>query len=279
MNTDAEVTGHYSRAGLLSRLRTALQDDGADPAHPTMDDLAPYDQFHGRGIEATLDMMKLMPARPADHILDIGSGLGGPARLVARHFGCTVTGIDLMPEFCEVSDELSRLLHLDQKTQFKVADATSMPFTDGSFDGAYSLNVSMNIADKPALYAELLRVLKPQGWLVLSEIARGSGPEVDYPTAWAASANSSFLCTPEQTVLGLNAAGFEVISVRSALDDMRAFAARSRELVARGEKPPHRAVTLIHAESAAAAIRNTSRGFSEGRIVPVEVFARKRPPA
>jgi ubiquinone/menaquinone biosynthesis C-methylase UbiE len=276
LNTDLEIAKHYSRGNLLSRLRAALEDDGADPDHPTMDDLAPYDQFHGRGIEATLDILKLMPARAADQVLDIGSGLGGPARCVAQHFGCKVTGVDLMPEFCEVASHLSRSLHLENSTAFKVADATSMPFTAGSFDGAYSLNVSMNIADKAALYEEIRRVLNPGGWLVLSEIARGAGPEVDYPTAWAASAESSFLSTIESTTVGLSAAGFDVISVRSTLDEMRAFGARSRELVQRGEKPPHRAVMLIHAEGAAAAIRNTARGFAEERILPLELLARRR---
>jgi ubiquinone/menaquinone biosynthesis C-methylase UbiE len=276
LNRDLEVAKHYSRGNLLARLRAALEDDGADPDHPSMGDLAPYDQFHGRGIEATLDMLKLMPARAADQVLDIGSGLGGPARCVAEHFGCMVTGIDLMPEFCQVADHLSRLLQLEKSTAFKVGDATSMPFPAGSFDGAYSLNVSMNIAGKAALFEEIRRVLKPDGWLILSEIARGTGPAVDYPTAWAASAESSFLSTTEDTVLGLNAAGFEVLSVRSTLEEMLAFGVRSRESVQRGEKPPHRAVMLIHAESAAAAIRNTSRGFAEGRILPIEILARRR---
>ncbi|HXD40436.1 MAG TPA: class I SAM-dependent methyltransferase [Ramlibacter sp.] len=276
MNSNLGIAKHYSRGELLSRLRAALQDDGADPDHPTMDALAPYDQFHGRGVEATRDALELMPACASDSILDIGSGLGGPARSVADRFGCTVTGIDLMPEFCEVARHLSRLLDFDKRTVFEVADATSMPFEAGSFDGAYSMNVSMNIPAKAAFYGEVHRVLKPGAWLVLSEIARGKGPDVDYPTAWAASSESSFLCTPDETVLGLKAAGFEVISVQSTLEEMLAFGARSRELVQRGEKPPHRAVMLVHAENAAAAMKNTSRGFAEGRILPIELVARRR---
>ena len=151
-----------------------------------------------------------------------------------------------------------------------------MPFADGSFDGAYSMNVSMNIADKAAFYREVRRVLKPGGWLVLSEITRGTGAEVDYPTAWAANASGSFLCSAEETVCGLAAAGFEVASVRSTLDEMLAFGARSREQVQRGEKPPHRAVMLIHGDTAAAAMRNTSRGFAERRIFPIELLARRK---
>ena len=110
MNTDREVAAHYSRGSLLSRLNAALTEDGVDPDHPSMDALAPYDQFHGRGLEATLEIAGLMQAGLADHILDIGSGIGGPARYFANRFGCRVTGIDLTPEFCEVARHLTRLL-------------------------------------------------------------------------------------------------------------------------------------------------------------------------
>ena len=100
MSADREVSAHYSRGNLLSRLNAALTEDGVDPDHPSMEALAPYDQFHGRGLEATLEIAGLVQAGPGDHILDIGSGIGGPARYFANRFGCRVTGIDLTPEFC-----------------------------------------------------------------------------------------------------------------------------------------------------------------------------------
>ena len=151
-----------------------------------------------------------------------------------------------------------------------------MPFADGSFNGAYSMNVSMNIADKSALYREIHRVLKGGAWLVLSELAQGEGAELDYPTPWARSARSSFLATPEETRRGLIEHGFDVLQLRETSEEARAFGARSRALVERGEKPPHRAVMLIHGGIAAQATANVSHGLAEGRIVPIEVLARKR---
>ena len=275
MSADRDVVGHYASGDLLARLNAALAEDGADPAHPSPDALAPYDHFHGRGLEATEEAAALMRAGASDHILDVGSGIGGPARYVAGRFGCRVTGIDLTPEFCDVARHLTRLLGLDERVKFEIGDALAMPFPAATFDGAYSMNVSMNIADKLALYREIHRVLKPGGWLVLSEIAKGAGGDLDYPTPWARSARTSFLATPEETRRGLGEVGFDVVRLESALERTLAFAARSRAMVARGEKPPHRAVLLIHGEMAAAAMANTLRALSDGRIVPIEVFSRK----
>ncbi len=235
---------------LRERLRAALTEDGADPDHPSLDALAPYDQFHGRGLEATVEMADALAIGAADHLLDIGSGIGGPARYFADRFGCRVTGIDLTEEFCDVARELTRAVGLDAKVDFKLGDALAMPFADERFDGAYSMNVSMNIADKAALYREIHRVLKPGGWLMLSEIAKGAGNDPEYPTPWAASAKTSFLASPEATRSGLAAAGFDVVQLRSTREQALAAIARARAMVDRGEKPPHRAVALIHGEIA-----------------------------
>jgi ubiquinone/menaquinone biosynthesis C-methylase UbiE len=276
MGADRDVSRHYSSGNLLERLNAALAADGADPAHPTTAALAPYDQFHVRGVEATEAIAALLEVAATDLLLDVGSGVGGPARYLATRFGCRVTGIDLTAEFCDVARHLTRLLGLEARVKFEQGDALAMPFAGDSFDGAYSMNVSMNIADKPALYREIRRVLKPGGWLLLSELAKGPGPDLDYPTPWAASARTSFLATPQETRRGLEVAGFEVVQLRETAEQVKAYGARSREMVARGEKPPHRAVMLIHGEIARAAMANTARGVAEARIVPIEVLARKR---
>ena len=276
MNND--IQSHYARGNLLQRLNAALASDGADPSRPTAEALAPYDHFHGRGLQATEDAAALVQPAPTDHLLDVGSGLGGPARYFAARFGCRVSGIDLTEEFCDVARHLARLLRQENCVDFHAGDALAMPFPVDCFHGAFSMNVSMNIADKAAFYRELYRVLRPGGWLLLSELAEGSGAALDYPTPWAASADASFLATPQQTEQGLRDAGFELQQLHDTADKARAYGAASRAAVARGEKPPHRAVMLVHGQLATRIMANSAKALADGRVLPIEVLARKPAP-
>lgn len=276
MTTARDITAHYTRGDLLSRLDAMLGDDGVDPTRATLAELAPYDQFHGRGIEATEELGATLAPKAGDRILDVGSGLGGPARWLATQCGCHVTGVDLTPEFVAVARTLSRRLGLEDRVDFQTADALDLPFAAATFDGAYSMNVSMNIADKDAFYRSIHRVLKPGAPLVLSEVAEGSGGTLGFPTPWAATAAASFLSTPDATRSGLIAAGFDVICFEETREQALAFAARARALVEQGGKPPHRAVILVHGDVARAAMANAARALRDGAFVPIEVLARKR---
>lgn len=275
MSGDSEITRHYEKGDLFQRLQAALLDDGVDPADPTIEALAPFDQFHGRGLEATEELAGALDVSATDHILDVGSGIGGPARFFAHRFGCRVTGIDLTTEFCEVARHVTRQLGLEDRVTFEQGDALAMPFANASFDGAYSMNVSMNIAHKLRFYEEIHRVLRPGAWLVLSEAALGPSGAPDYPTPWAMTAESSFLVSLDETLEGLESSGFAILNSRDTVEEALAFSARSRALAEAGEKTPHRAVQLVHGELAAEAMSNTMRGIKEARLVPIEVFCKK----
>ena len=275
MTKASDIEAHYTSGDLRARLEVRLREDGFDPARPTPEALAPYDHFHGRGLEATEDMANLLDVSAADHLLDVGSGLGGPARYMAKRFGCRVSGIDLTAEFCELARHLTSLLGLTERASFEQSDALAMPFGAATFDGAYSMNVSMNIADKRALYREIHRVLKPGGWLSLSEAVQGPGGAPDYPTPWARTTASSFLATPAETRANLEASGFRIESLRDTTETALAYAARSRAAVEAGGKPLHRAVSLIHGPLAETASANSARAITERRAVPIELVCRK----
>ena len=275
MSQDEQVSSHYESGGLLDALFAHLRAEGVDQERLTIEQLAPYDQFHGRGFEATCELADALEIAPGDHILDVGSGVGGPARYMADRFGCRVTGIDLTPEFCEVARHLTGLLGLQDRVSIEQGNALEMPFADAAFDGAYSMNVSMNIADKTRFYAEVHRVLEPGAQFMLSEVTRGPTGVVDYPTPWARTAATSHLLTADETEVGLTAAGFEVRRLRNTIDEVLAFGARSRERVERGEPPLQRAVTWIHGDLAPAATANSAQGVKSGALVPIEVLCVK----
>ena len=275
MTAASDVSGHYTSGDLLARLEARLREDGVDPGRPTFEALAPYDHFHGRGLEATEDMANRLLVSETDHILDVGSGIGGPARYFARRFGCRVSGIDMTAEFCDVARHLTSLLGLEERVSIDQGDALAMPFGAAVFDGVYSMNVSMNIADKGALYHEIHRVLKPGAWLGLSEVVQGPGGEPDYPTPWARTASSSFLATLAETRANLVASGFTVESLRETTEASFAYAGRSRAVVEAGGKPLHRAVSLIHGALAEEVMANAGRALRECHTVPIEVVCRK----
>ena len=275
MSDAREISGHYTSGDLLARLEAALRQDGLDPAQASIEALAPFDHFHGRGLEATEDMAGLLRVAATDHLLDVGSGLGGPARYLAQRFGCRVSGIDLTAEFCAVARHLTALRGLGDRVSVSEGDALAMPFDDAAFDGVYSMNVSMNIADKCALYREICRVLRPGAWLMLSEVAQGPGGAPDFPTPWARTAASSFLATEAETRANLAACGFAVESLRETTEAALAYGARSRATVEAGGKPLHRAVSLIHGALAEEAMANSARALRERRTLPIELVCRK----
>ena len=118
-------------------------------------------------------------------------------------------------------------------------------------------------------------MLRPGGWLLLSEISRGHAGPIDYPTPWARTAASSFLAGLVETTAGLSAAGFTILSVRDTADEVRAFAARSRAVVEAGGKPPSRTVQLVHGDDAPLVMKNSAEAARTGAVVPIEIHCRK----
>ena len=156
----------YGSGDIVARILGAVPWSRDDGAALTAKQVFPFDQLHGRELLATQDhAARLHPTEEA-HLLDIGSGVGGPARYFASVFGCRVTGIDLTPDFILAAKEISTLCDLDDLLTFVNADAANLPFDSNTFDHAYSFYVGMNLPDKPAVLDECLRVLKPGGRLL-----------------------------------------------------------------------------------------------------------------
>lgn len=207
----SEVAGHYSRGGLAEGILAALTEAGKDIDSLSIDDLAPVDELHSRRRLATEELARMLAPKPGESVLDIGSGLGGPARYLAKVWGCRVTGIDLTAEFVATAIELTRRTGLSDRVDFKQGSALDLPFDDESFDLAWSQNVVMNIAERERYYAEIHRVLKPGGWLAIQDVTQGPGGEPTYPVIWADTPATSFLRTAEETRTLLEEAGFNIL--------------------------------------------------------------------
>jgi SAM-dependent methyltransferase len=274
MKTSGKVREHYGSDGIADRLLQALAATGASTENLTPLDLAPLDQFHSRGLEATKELAALLAPTADEHVLDIGCGIGGPARYIAYAHGCRVTGIDLTPEFIAAAEQLNSVTKLSERVGVQCGSATDLPFAEATFDAAYSQNVVMNIEDKAAFYREAWRVLRPGGRLALSNLALGpAGPPL-YPVPWAERAETSFLTTPAESRALIEATGFEIASFAETTETMLVFYVAQRERIQR-EGPPALGVHLLMGDRIKGMQRNVAQSMEEGRIVPVEILCRK----
>src|SRR5438067_482566 len=270
----AAVAEHYGSAGIAERVLAALREAKGPTARPTPEGLAPFDHFHGRGVLATEEIAAQLALVPGERVLDIGSGIGGPARWFAANFAVQVTGVDLTPEFCAAAEALNAATGLSDRVTIIPGSALALPVPDGAFDAAYSQNVIMNIADKRLFYREAFRALRPGGRLALSNLCAGPMGEPYFPVPWATTRDTSFLATPEEMRADLLAAGFEIADFRDITDATREAQRRTRERIDRGDMPKI-AVDIIMGERAPEMQWNSIRTIEEGRGLAIEALGRK----
>ena len=237
----SELVGHYGSEGLTERILRALADAGIDLGADGRSALAGVDEFHLGGHRATIEVAAALGAGPDDHVIDLGSGIGGAARHLADSSGCRVTGIDLTPEFVATAVDLTALVGVSGRVEFRVGSATDIPADDDAFDAATLLHVGMNIEDKSALAAEVARVLRPGGRFVVYDVMRVGPGDITYPVPWSSSPDWSFVEQPAAYVQALERAGFDVETPRDLTDLVLETLAAARE----AGPPPATLATLM----------------------------------
>ena len=273
MNVEQAVALHYAHGSLEETIMDALVAAGKDPSRLTPRDLSPVDEFHVGGRLATVAFAEQFGPRPGMRLLDIGCGLGGAARYFAQEHGCRVTGIDLSPEYVNVTNALAARVGLDESVSCELGSALALPFEPESFDGAYMFHVGMNIENKSKLFAEVHRVLVPSGLYGIYDVMRLAAGDLSFPVPWASGPESSFVADAASYRRLLEAAGFEVLKERNRRDFALEVFAQMRARAA-GAGPGLLGLHLVMGANTALKVRNMIGDISAGLIAPTEMICR-----
>jgi ubiquinone/menaquinone biosynthesis C-methylase UbiE len=198
----------YGRGDLIARVFQALEKAGKDVHGLTVDALSPIEELHIGGREHTLRLGRMVGLADGMHVIDIGCGIGGPARAIAHHFGCKVTGVDLTEEFCSAGRVLTERTGLEERVEIRHGSALDLPFEDDTFDLVWMQHVALNVPDKARLFREAGRVLRAMGKAALYEVLAGPEPVRYFPVPWTNDVTLNFLATEGELQAHLDSAGF-----------------------------------------------------------------------
>ena len=265
----ALLNAHYGRSNLAESILDSLEAAGVAAGRISTDILALFDELHAGGRIATRALAELAGLRSGMKVLDVGSGVGGPARTLAHEYGCFVTGLDITDEFVKAARLLSDMVQLEGHVSFQTGNALELPFADESFDVVWSQNTLMNIEDKEAAVKEASRVVRKEGVLVIETILAGAGAGLKYPTFWANRSDISFL---------INADAFRSIMSDAGLLELNWVDVTPQ--VIEGARKQHKTrlplgLEVIY-EDVPVKGRNTMSGFEQGQIIDVYAVYQQR---
>jgi SAM-dependent methyltransferase len=268
------VEAHYTRPQLEQTILQALAGAGKDTRHVSALDLAPVDEFHVGGLDLTKELATLMNLHPGMRLLDVGCGIGGPARYFAAEHGCKVTGVDLTDEFVRTAQALTRLVNLETTTEFRHASALELPFEEGAFDGAYMIHVGMNVPDKAGVFREVARVIKPGARFTIFDFMRRASSPFTFPVPWALSEATSAVAEPSVYRSALQEAGLRITHERSRVAFAIAFTQNVMERLAQSG-PPLLGLHLLMGDKTPVMARNMLDAMQRGVLEPIEMIGEK----
>ncbi|MCC6706633.1 MAG: class I SAM-dependent methyltransferase [Gammaproteobacteria bacterium] len=271
----SDIDRHYGGTDVSARILSALAGAGKDIDALTRADLAPFDEFHGGGLASTRDLARFAHLAPGAHVLDIGCGIGGPARTLASEFGCSVVGVDLTHEFIRAARMLTTRLKLDGQCSFEHGSATTLLFGDASFDLVWSQNMLMNVSNKAQLFDEVVRVLRPGGHFALETVLAGDGRAIHLPAFWASRLDLSFLVTRRELERLLEHAGLEVVALEDTTAAVIANGLKRRAALA-AQDPRALSIDVIVPDDVELKMDNMLKNNQEGRTVTIKALFQRR---
>jgi SAM-dependent methyltransferase len=256
----------YTGGSLWSRLERALVASGKDASALNSADFSPVEHFHTGGLNATDELLGLLTVPPPQRILDIGGGIGGPARTLAQRINARVVIAEVSPDFCTVGRRLNQLAGMDERVTVLQADGTRLPFTSASFDLVWMQQANMNVEDKQALFSEIERVLLPGGHYCFQEVLAGSRPgPLSLPAPWAGRQADSHLETAGVTRERLGSLGLKELLFEDLTESMAGFTRRRLDAMA-ASGPPLVGVHLLSSADVRQTTLSTMQNIEDGRI-------------
>jgi ubiquinone/menaquinone biosynthesis C-methylase UbiE len=257
------VEEHYYQDGIFEKILKILKDQGKERI--TREDITLVDEFHVRGAAVSVELAEEAGFDKNTRVLDVGCGIGGPARMLAAKFGCKVTGIDITEEFIRTAKLLSRETGLDEQTEFITGNALHLPFNDESFDVVWTQHAQMNIKDKGAFYTEISRVLKKGGRFIYYDIFSVNHETLYFPVPWAMNGSLSFLMTTNELNGLLTDLGLLEITAKDETMEAIQFFEQMRERSAK-PGPPGPGMYVLMGKNTNEMLEGLVRNISEKKI-------------
>lgn len=261
-----QVQTHYGGGGdLAHEIARKLEAAGNNLEELKPGDLSTVDEFHIGGRKATLELGCQMKLSSDSCVLDMGSGLGGPARTLAEEYGCHVTGIDLTQAFCDAAIQMSQWVNLGDKVTFQQGDVTNLSFEDDDFDASMTIHVGMNVPAKDKMYSEARRVTKPGGIFAVYDVLKGEGGDLLFPVPWAREPSISYLEDRAGMEALLTNAGFEITQTDDSTEASHEWFKEMLFRLSESGPPPVTFQSFL-GDDYPEMVRNQVRNLSERRI-------------
>jgi SAM-dependent methyltransferase len=269
---EVALNDHYGVTDLSDEILDALEAAGKDVDALTRKDIASFDEFHIRGLEATQEVADLAEIEAHSRVLDVGCGIGGPARTLASEYGCDVVGIDIVEEYCRAATLFTERVGLADKVHFQHGNALDLPFKDEEFDIVWFEHTLPNIEATGMAFEEAGRVLRPGGTLALYELCAGPGGEPVFPVPWASDTSLSYLKQPERLREDILNHGFDEVTWRDVTEpSLEWFRNVVESMQSRpADAPPPLGLNLLMGAETPVKAANVVRNLEEERVVVIQ---------
>ena len=276
MINERSVAAHYDTTDLYKRIEFGLLELNLSLDAITTEQLGIVDNFHIGGRGATRFIAEYLQLNEKKVALDIGCGIGGPARYISELSGCYINGIDLTRSFVETGQQLNVLAKLDDKVSFIQGSALNLPYASLSFDCAYMIHVGMNIENKDQLMSETYRVLKHTGRFVVFDVMKCTENEIQYPLPWADKRQDCALDKTSSYTSALTQAGFKILAEEDRSEFATAFFEDIIPKVKQGGPKPL-GLHLLMGSNTKEKIRNIYTQIRDGSLSPKLIVSMKKP--